>query len=188
MKNGLLLFLILFAFACKKDKKNDEKTQTNPDAVKTFSLLGISYDLSSGIITSPGESSTSPFLYKLNLFSSGFTLTQVNDTVESVSGSGEGITVLFYSNSKTDITGSYTFSSTGTETAGTFDYASYGINYNITTSEGTNKDLTQGLLNITNKGDKVFNITLTGKDSDNNDFSLEYEGRLSPFGYDDEYF
>jgi hypothetical protein len=173
-----LFFIILLCLAiegCKDDSSDDGSTK---NAMK---VDGTDYDLSKGFVINYGDYN-SVFAIDLFLISPGLTVHEFEGLPDSASGTGQLLTFEIFSSSGDKIAvGDYVYSDS--ENVGTFYYSGYMLNWNATQNPFADlTEISSGTLNVINSGAQ-YEISFSGKDSNNKDISGYYKGSLKY--YDD---
>jgi len=184
MKNLKTLILALISISivfagCKKDEENDApKNQMTID--------GTEYELSQGVIENYGVwQSSEGYNFDVTLLTSGITIHVVNDIIDSLSGIGSGVVFELYSYDSTNLASEiYDLDKDGNGTPGTFTYGSVAIDYNVGTQQGTEKEFTEGILNVARDGEN-FQLSFECKTEDGTTVTGYYDGVLQAFDYSD---
>jgi len=176
---GLFLISIVF-MSC------DKTTTSTKNYIKYNDK---EYDLSKGIIfpgdfakekaASAGETLGNPI--SLLLLSSGFTIYEVDGSVDSISGTGSGIVFETYSGSSDKIDdGEYVFDSTSLAKLGTFSYADAVFDYNSATEVGTEVEMNAGTLTVKKTGED-YEFTFSCKTYDGKTVTGYYKGSIKSY-------
>lgn len=162
-----LLFLSLWG--CSKD---------TVDLQNQFTYDGSDYPLSVGILENYGSASNVHYL-DLTLYSSGISFNPVDEIAE---GTGNVVYLEMYSSSSSLATGTYTFDSGFTGSAGTFDMGMFGISLNMETFSGTVVYISSGTVTVAKSG-STYEITINCKTSDNKTIGGYFKGSLTYYDY-----
>jgi len=176
----IVLISIIASTGCGKDKVEDTPPVVNNNYVM---FDGAKYELSQGIIENYGEyNAGSSFNTDLTLIS-GYTVYESNGEIDSLYGTGNYIYFELFSSQgeKLDI-GDYIYDATESGDVKTFDYAETAINFNMTTEDGTIKEIKGGKVSILSNGSE-YEINFTGTDEDNKAVSAYYKGSLKYYDY-----
>lgn len=174
-----IILIVCFSIAgCKKDKKVDETTKNY------LKVGGTEYDISKGILENYGEVG-SAFQIDLNLVSSDIIMNENNGEITTFSGIGHEIYFDFFSSSSDKLAlGDYAYDNTWN--AGTFDYADYVLNWNYTKEPDFHNinyiEITSGSVKILKNGPE-YELTFSGKNSDNTTITGYYKGVLKYYDY-----
>ncbi|MCU4166754.1 hypothetical protein [Carboxylicivirga caseinilyticus] len=174
---GLTLMSLLF-IGCSKDEDGDSTQSTG-----SMTIAGETYDISNGILEYYGSwgASGAPYNIDLVLYSDGITIKEVDGEAEP---SGKGNFLYFEILTDTEATlpeGTYTFSDS--ETAGTFDFSDYGINYDVANDDSDIYDyITAGTITVS-KSNNIYTISISLTDSSDNTITGSFSGTLKYFDY-----
>jgi hypothetical protein len=176
---GLLLLSIVF-MSCSKTTTS-KKSYIKYDNKE--------YDLSQGAIF-PGDFAgkkaapagvTLGNSIDLMLLSSGFTIHEIDGSVDSLSGTGSGIVFETYSGSSDKIDdGEYVFDSLSLAKPGTFSYADAVFDYNSATETGTEVEMNAGTLTVKTVGDE-YEFTFSCKTYDGKTVTGYYKGSIKSY-------
>jgi len=170
-----ILLLSLFVSGCKKDEKKTVKNY--------FNYNGTEYILTQGFLENYGKYGDQGYNIDLSLLSSSFTIHQSNGEIDSVSGIGDALVFQIYTSlpSKLDVK-DYTYDATGSGADGTFDWGMVAMDYNASTSNGTQYEITGGKVSVTSNGSE-YEITINCTASNSKTITGYYKGSLKYYNY-----
>lgn len=174
-----LLAISIFIISCKDDEEPEKSNQ--------MTIAGVEYELSYGVIENYGIwSSVEAHNFDVTLLSSGFTVHEVNEEIDSISGIGNGISFELFSSDSTDLAvGEYVYDANEEGNAGTFIYAGAVTNYNIETGEGPEYDITGGKVTVNQNG-STYELSIDCTTDDNKTITGYYKGGLTMYDYSDD--
>jgi len=185
MKNALRitlgLFLLSIVFMSCSKTTTSKKSYIKYDNKE--------YDLSQGMIFPGGfvEKKAAPAgvtpgnPISLLLLSSGFTIHEVEGTIDSISGTGSGIVFETYSGSSDKLDdGEYVFDSLSLEKPGTFSYADAIFDYDSGTKVGTEVEMVGGTLTVKTVGND-YEFTFNCKTHDGKTVTGYYKGSIKSY-------
>ncbi|OQX77956.1 MAG: hypothetical protein B6D64_07500 [Bacteroidetes bacterium 4484_276] len=182
MKNLKTTFLALLAVsvlfvACKKDDDNDPPKNQ-------MTIAGVEYDLNQGVIENYGTwSSVEAYNFDLTVLTSGFTIHDSDGEIDSISGIGSGISFELFSFDSTEIAkGEYVYVADGNGQAGTFTYAGAAVNFNAETEEGTEYEITEGKVTVSQNGGS-YELSFDCKTDGDVSVTGFYKGNLKHYDY-----
>ncbi|MEI6575191.1 MAG: hypothetical protein WCO63_03340 [Bacteroidota bacterium] len=179
LKTGLYaITLVLIAgmlfFSCKKDKTEDTKKNQ-------VTYNGTGHPLDKGVIVhwqfkAEGHATTLVFVSPEGTFHTTGT------SFDSITGTnGTGLAIALYSSDSVNLAeGTYTYDTTGNNTAGTFVRASMVLNYNFGTDDGTEVLGFGGAVTVKKVGTD-YEITYSGADETGKVIELYYKGILKDY-------
>ncbi|OYT13682.1 MAG: hypothetical protein B6I19_03875, partial [Bacteroidetes bacterium 4572_114] len=173
---ALLAVSVLFV-ACKKDDDNDPPKNQ-------MTIAGTEYDFTQGVIENYGTwLSVEAYNFDVTILSPGLTIHEINGEIDSVSGIGHGISFEFYSADSTDLAkGDYVYDEDGNGGAGTFIYAGAVVNYNTETEEGTEYEITEGKVTVSQNGGS-YELSFDCKTDGDVSVTGFYKGNLKHYDY-----
>lgn len=165
---AVIFLLFIGITGCKKDKNDTKKNFLKVD--------GTEYDISKVLLTNYGGAS-SVYNMELDFFSSGITIHEVNGIPDSISGIGHAIYFDMFSSSADKLAlGDYTYNNTS-QAAGSFDYAGYVLNWNIS-QQPPFIEITSGNVKAIKSGAE-YELSFSGTDQNNKTISGYYKGSLT---------
>jgi predicted heme/steroid binding protein len=184
MKNLKTTFLTLLAVsilfvACKKD--DEDSTPKNQ-----MTIAGTEYDFSQGFIENYGTwLLIEAYNFDVTLISSGLTIHEIGGEIDSISGIGHGISFELFSSDSTDLAiGEYVYDENDDGNAGTFSYAGAVVNFNAETEEGTEYDITEGKVKVSQNGGN-YELSFDCKTEEGTIITGFYKGNLKLYNYTD---
>lgn len=164
-----LTVIIILPFQCMKDNSTQKNSITYQNQV---------YNIDKGVLEFYGKIRGNGNNIDLTLLSSSLTIHETNGLIDSISGTGNGVNFEMFTTGTTALqVGDYTFASDSSGNAGTFDYGNVILNYNTTTNQGTNQDITGGAISVKSAG-AVYEITFNCTLKNGNGLTGYYKGPL----------
>ncbi len=145
-----------FLIQCLKDN--------NTTSQNSITYQNQVYNIDKGVLENYGKIHNTGNNLDLTLLSSGLVIHETDNLIDSISGTGNGINFeMFTTGSAALSVGDYTFDEDSTGNPGTFDYGNVILNYNTTTNQGINQEITAGVISVKSAGtiyEITFNCTL----------------------------
>jgi hypothetical protein len=164
-----LTVIIILPFQCMKDNSTQKNSITYQNQV---------YNIDKGVLEFYGKIRGNGNNIDLTLLSSSLTIHETNGLIDSISGTGNGVNFEMFTTGTTALqVGDYTFDNDSSGNAGTFDYGNVILNYNTTTNQGTNQDITGGAISVKSAG-AVYEITFNCTLKNGNGLTGYYKGPL----------
>jgi hypothetical protein len=136
------------------------------------------YDINKGVLEFYGKIRGPGDNIDLTLLSAGFTIHETGGLIDSISGTGNGVNFEMFTTGTTALqVGDYTFDNDSTGNSGTFDYGNVILNYNTVTHQGTNQDITGGVVSVKSAG-ATYEITFNCTLKNGNGITGYYKGPL----------
>jgi len=186
MKNLKVLIFALLAMSVIFGGCNDDDDNQN-DPGNHMSINDIDYEFSQGVIENYGTwLSVDAYNFDVTLLSSGFTIHEINGEIDSLSGIGHGISFELFSSDSTDLAvGDYVYDVDGNGSTGTFLYGSAIVDFDAETEEGTEYDITEGKVTVSQNGD-TYAVSIDCKSDEGMVITAYYKGSLKKYDYSDD--
>ncbi|MFO7655648.1 MAG: hypothetical protein R6W78_01130 [Bacteroidales bacterium] len=167
-----VLVCIVFLSVCEKEQ---ESKTTN-----SFKYDGKEYSITQGCLIDRGISSSGgDRRIDLILLSESFTIVDSVNELKKILGIGHFTEFYMYSSSATGLDSTrYTYDLLDVRKAGTYGYGRFGIDYEIETQTGFEREVDSGTLTVSKTGAK-YEITINCTDKNAKSFTGYYKGALN---------
>lgn len=164
-----LIAISTLSFQCSDDNATQRNAITYQNEV---------YNIDKGVLEFYGNIRGSGNNIDLTLLSASLTIHETDGLIDSISGTGNGVNFEMFTTGTTALqVGDYTFDTDSTGNSGTFDYGNVILEYNTATNQGTNLDITAGVVSVKSAG-AVYEITFNCTLENGNGLTGYYKGPL----------